>query len=209
VCDHSAAAGIDLDESELQADRLVGESHRVANDNHSPCRQLRIEGAIQPKGAEPDSCHADFRPLAADARGGHRQLPRRESSYPTRRASGRTLHCRAPFCASCMLMSAHGRRVEQQVFQVLATPEHFEKSLPDAPLRPSAVPLECRIPRAVSLRQVAPRRPGACKPQHSIDETPVVLGGAARIAALSRKVVFDQVPLHVRQFMSSHRLTPP
>jgi hypothetical protein len=209
VLDRSAAYGFDLRESELRAERLADEFRRAANDSRILCRQLRTAGAGQPGETELGSCRAGFHLLVGDEPGGHRHLPRREFSCPTHPESGQTPRCLAPFCTSSMLMSSHGRGVQQQVFQVLVAPERLEDSLPDSAPRPSVEPLEYRIPTTISIRQIAPRRAGSRKPQDSVDKTAVVLRRTARIAPLSRKMVFDRIPLGVREFMSSHRLAPP
>ena len=101
-----------------------------------------------------------------------------------------------------MLMRANDRRIEHDRCQV-GSLQGAKDMLPNPRFGPTIEPLKHRIPVAVSLRQVAPRRAGPGNPNHRIDEPPVVLAVSTWIALPARQYGFDVIPFLVRQFVAS------
>ena len=80
--------------------------------------------------------------------------------------------------------------------------QFLEEPLPDTASRPPRKPVVRGLPRAIPLRDVAPRYARLHPPKHGVDEVPVSqLSVWARPA---RNEGLDAKPLRVRQFMSMH-----
>ena len=84
-------------------------------------------------------------------------------------------------------MNLDDRAVNERVFEIGIFRQRGENLLEDALQRPSAEALPHRTPLAERLRQIAPRRPSAHKPQHAFNEQPIVCSRAAGIAFLARQ----------------------
>ena len=64
------------------------------------------------------------------------------------------------------------------------TRQSFERCIPHAELAPAGEPNEDRVPIAVSLGHVAPRRAGAQHPENAIDRSPLVQNRWTALAAV-------------------------
>ena len=88
--------------------------------------------------------------------------------------------------AGGVLVGPDHRRVQHEPLQVRLL-QGLEDRLPAAFLGPAVEALENRVGLAVSFGQVLPGRSSAGDPKHSVDEAPVVMGVAARVAGFARK----------------------
>src|SRR4029079_14007835 len=122
-------------------------------------------------------------------------------------------HCflLAPTRSCRMLVHADARAINevhrplQHVGLVSLPEQRRQHALPDARLTPAIEAICHRFPGAKALRQIAPRDAGFPQPQEPIEDTPMVMIGAAPPArALWWQERLDPCPLVVGQFMSSH-----
>ena len=107
-----------------------------------------------------------------------------------------------------MLVGAHDRGVNDQVFEIGTFYQRVEHAFPNALLGPPAEALENAVPIAECWRQIAPWRTRARDPEHRIDEQTIVLAMSSLIALFPRNKVLDPSPLLVRQF-SPNQDRPP
>jgi len=94
-------------------------------------------------------------------------------------------------------------RVEQQGLQVGQT-NGKEHPFPNAALGPPVEALINRIPLAVTLGQVPPRRACPGNPNDPIHKPAIVLAMSTWISFLAGQKVLDQNPLLVREFVAAH-----
>jgi len=73
---------------------------------------------------------------------------------------------------------------------------------PGAVRGPTAVSVVDRLPTAVRLRQVPPRRPGPSPPQHPVHDLAVVLPRTGPTTTQIREKGLEECPLLVSQVMS-------
>lgn len=106
-----------------------------------------------------------------------------------------------------MLVGPDYGRINQQPLQI-GILQLFKDRLPTTRLGPAIEPLIDAIPVAKASRQITPLSTGASHPQHGIKEESIVFGGASGIPFFARKQVFDLLPLLIREFESSHALSP-
>ena len=76
--------------------------------------------------------------------------------------------------------------------------QRLERSIPYPELAPPREAHEYRIPIAVSLGHVAPRRSGAQNPKDAVDRSPLVRDRWATLAAIRQQWI-ETAPFHVRQ----------
>jgi len=74
----------------------------------------------------------------------------------------------------------------QVPFLVGAALQLLQQALPDAALLPAPEAGIASLPRAIALREVAPRRPGAQAPEDAIQNGPVIHVGPTAGAVLRR-----------------------
>lgn len=72
--------------------------------------------------------------------------------------------------------------------------EGFEDSLPDARAAPSLIPAVDRLPGTEVRRQLAPRRSGACHPEHAREHGALVVRGTTYGRLLGREQWHDASP---------------
>src|SRR5271168_4396529 len=88
------------------------------------------------------------------------------------------------------LVQPHAQRSENAVERAIATP--------------AAESIVNRAPGAVAFRHIAPRGAGSQHPEHAVEGRPVIVPFSATF--LPGHQTFDQVPLTVFQFITSHRV---
>jgi hypothetical protein len=94
-----------------------------------------------------------------------------------------------------MLVSTHDGGVDHHVFIVVVARQHFEDTVENTALGPSAEPLMYRLPVTKSLRQVTPRTASSIAIKHRFDEQAIIFCGATHMAFTARQKIFDPVPL--------------
>lgn len=86
--------------------------------------------------------------------------------------------------------------------------ERDRHALPDARGAPSSEAPVDRVPVAVLLRHVAPRRAAAQTPQDAVDNIAIILGRAASAAlaglAFDRQQTLQNPPFRFRQIAATH-----
>ena len=104
-------------------------------------------------------------------------------------------------------MNAHHGTVYHLDIAVIGFGNRDHDAVPDPRLAPTIEAVVARRIRAVSLRQVAPRRAGAQHPENAAQHPPVV--NARHAARLVRKKRFDDRPFEVRQIVASAHVYAP
>jgi hypothetical protein len=99
-----------------------------------------------------------------------------------------------------MLVRPHDGGVDDQVLKVRVFDQGVENTLPNALLGPPTEAREYAVPFAKLIRQIAPRRSGASRPKHGIDEKPIVIARPPSVASLTRYKPFNPPPLPIREF---------
>lgn len=99
--------------------------------------------------------------------------------------------------AGSVLEGEYGGAVDEQDLQVRIVADHSDHTRPYPLFAPAREPGIRGMPVAQRRVQIAPRRAGACYPQHRFDKQTVVLGGYATVAGFARQNVFDSIPLVV------------
>ena len=92
----------------------------------------------------------------------------------SRREICRSPDFQPPFCAAGMLVSAHDRGVDNEVFKVWIICENCKHIVPNTFLAPPTEPAKDAVPIAKFIRQIAPWCAGSYQPKHSFDEHPIV-----------------------------------
>ena len=100
-------------------------------------------------------------------------------------------------------MGANDRCVEHDPFEVRLL-ERLEQGLPSSFLGPSAEAFVDGVVFAETLGQVLPGCPGACNPEHGIDEEAVIAGISAWFAWLSRQQGRDAFEVYVGDSVAVH-----
>ena len=108
-----------------------------------------------------------------------------------------------------MLVSAHDGGVDHHVFIVMIARQQLENAFENPALRPPAKALVDNFPIAKTLGKITPGRSRLGDPQNRLEESAMVLGRSSRIARLTRRKVFDLVPLLIRNLLPSPRRAPP
>jgi len=99
-----------------------------------------------------------------------------------------------------MLVRPHDRRIDG-MFLVGGRPEtcqRLEDCIPYAELAPAGEAHEDRVPIAVSLGHVAPRRASAQNPQNAVGHSPLVRDGWTTFAPIRQQWI-ENAPFRVRQ----------
>src|SRR5579863_2120064 len=105
----------------------------------------------------------------------------------SRRASGRALpDFDSPFYSGCMLVRPDDCGIDS-VFLVGGRPQtrqSFERCIPHAELAPAGETNKDRVPVAVSLGHISPRRAGAQNPENAVDRTSLGRDQSTALAAV-------------------------
>lgn len=100
------------------------------------------------------------------------------------------------FLTGSVLVGPYGRRIDHKPFEIRVL-QRLENALPGAVSAPAIEALEGRVPVAVALGQIAPGSTAASDPEHSVDETAVVIGGASRVIGFTGEQVLNAEPVFV------------
>lgn len=101
-------------------------------------------------------------------------------------------------------MGANDRGIDEQMLHVGLAAQGMGHAFPDPAVAPAREPHIRPVPVPKLHRKITPWAAGAHDPEHRLDEAPVVLGRAARVAGLARQKVFNALPLVVPQHLSIH-----
>src|SRR5438128_10225497 len=108
-----------------------------------------------------------------------------------------------------MLVRPHNRGIDG-MFLVGGRPkarQRLEYRIPHPELAPAGEANEGRVPLAVSVGQVAPRRARAQHPENAVHRSPLVRNGRTTLAPIRQQRI-ENAPFRVRQISPTHGCPP-
>src|SRR5438128_3934943 len=108
-----------------------------------------------------------------------------------------------------MLVRPHNRGIDG-MFLVGGRPkarQRLEYRIPHPELAPAGEAHEGRVPLAVSVGQVAPRRARAQHPENAVHRSPLVRNGRTTLAPIRQQRI-ENAPFRVRQISPTHGCPP-